>query len=387
MKILYVAVDTPIPGTHGGSVHTLELCRGLTRRGHEVHIVAPRTESTAHPDVVPNGETDRSGRLEVHDVVRPRKFLEWTAVADVQRRASRLEPDVVIERFYTFGGAGIWAAHRLGIPSVLEVNSPARPYPGSWRDRLDRLSLVRPIHRWRSRLLSWSAAVYTTSLHLLPPDVQERATVVLNGVDVDRFRPGTPLRVGEGPLRCVYASSFRAWHGAEDLVRAVAACAARGVDLPVTCLGTGPRWSAARQIAAKVGVTDRIRFVGQVPFERVPEYLADADVGLAPFDPSAFPALQLGWFWSPIKVFEHLAAGLSVVTIDIAELRVLIPSSVARFYPAGDVGALADQLADLASDRSALAQSRSTARALAEARYTWDHQAATVEAVLQEVAA
>ena len=65
----------------------------------------------------------------------------------------------------------------------------------------------------------------------------------------------------------------------------------------------------------------------------------------------------------------------------------LIPSSVARFYPAGDVGALADQLADLASDRSALAQSRSTARALAEARYTWDHQAATVEAVLQEVAA
>ena len=208
---------------------------------------------------------------------------------------------------------------------------------------------------------------------------------MVNGVDVDRFRPG-PLP-GHGPLRCVYASSFRAWHGAEDLVRAVAVCVARGVDVRVTCLGTGPQWSAVREIAARVGATERIRFVGQVPFERVPEYLADADVGLAPFDPSAFPALRLGWFWSPIKIFEYLAAGLSVVTIDIAELRSLLPSSVARFYPAGDVDGLADQLADLAGDRTALTQNRSTARALAEAHYTWDHQAATVEEILRKVAA
>ena len=34
-----------------------------------------------------------------------------------------------------------------------------------------------------------------------------------------------------GPLRCVYASSFRSWHGAEELVQAVAICVARGVDL------------------------------------------------------------------------------------------------------------------------------------------------------------
>ncbi len=387
MKILYVAVDTPIPGAHGGSVHALELCRALTRRGHDVHVVAPRDESAGLSGVAAPGQTQDLGRLAIHAVGQPLRFLEWSAVSQVQRRARDVQPDVVIERFYTFGGAGIWAAHRLGIPAVLEVNSPARPYPGSWRDRLDRVSLVRPIHRWRRQVLAWSSAIYTTSRHLLPPDMQDDATVVTNGVDIDRFRPGNRRATDDGELRCVYASSFRAWHGAEDLGRAVAACAARGIDVRVTCLGTGPRWSAARQAAVRAGVSDRIRFVGRVPFERVPTYLADADVGLAPFDPTAFPALRLGWFWSPIKVFEYLAAGLSVVTIDIPELRALMPSTVARFYPAGDVAGLADRLADLAVDRDALARSRQTARALAEARYTWDHQAAAVEAVLREVAA
>ena len=62
---------------------------------------------------------------------------EWTAGKALRRLAATVSPDVVVERFYTFAGAGIWAAHALKIPAVLEVNSPARPYPGSWRDRLD----------------------------------------------------------------------------------------------------------------------------------------------------------------------------------------------------------------------------------------------------------
>jgi len=86
-----------------------------------------------------------------------------------------------------------------------------------------------------------------------------------------------------------------------------------------------------------------------------------------------------------IKIFEYLAAGLAVVTVDIAELRALLPDTVARFYAPGEPARLADQLQMLSSGRPALEQARRSARALAEARYTWGHQAAVVEAVLQDV--
>lgn len=385
MRILYSAVDTSIPGTHGGSVHALELCRALSCRGHDVYVVAPAPE-TDDSDMRAGAALDlATAGGQIVRLKRPPRFLEWTAVNDVQRIARKVRPHVLIERFYTFGGAGIWAAHRLGIPSVLEVNSPARPYPRSLRDRIDRLSIVRPVERWRRQQLVWSDAVYATSKHLLPPALQSAVTVVTNGVDVERFRPAADPPEAGGPLRCVYASSFRSWHGTEDLVAAISTCVARGVDLRVTCLGTGPLWNVAHEAARRAGVLDVMEFVGSVPYEKVPWYLARADVGLAPFNPAAFPALRLGWFWSPIKIFEYLAAGLAVVTLGIDELRALLPDSVARFYRPGEVSELADAIEGLASNRTELVQIGKAARSLAESRFTWDHQAAVVETVLRKV--
>jgi len=375
VKILYSAAGTPIPGTHGGSVHALELCRALSRRGHEVHLVALPPSASA--DVALDG-------VVLHPLPRrlPVAQLEWTASGALRHHISQLRPDVVVERFYTFGGAAVNAAHALGVPAVLEVNSPARDYPGSLRDRLDRLTVVRPIDRWRRRMLSRCAALYTTSRHLLPAQLQARATVIVNGVDIDRFVPGLDID-DAGPLRCAYVSSFRAWHGAEDLVEAIALCAARGADVRVTCVGEGPRWQRARQAAVDAGVEERVDFIGRVPHDRVPEILAAAAVGVAPFAPDQFRALELGWFWSPIKIFEYLASGLAVVTADIEELRELVPPPVATFYQPGSSASLAEALIELDKDRAALRAHGRAARLLAEQKYTWDHQGAAVEAVLQ----
>ncbi len=379
MKILYTAPGTPIPGTHGGSVHALELCRALARRGHEIHLAAL-------PGTLPDDAEERKlDGVILHPLRRilPARLFEWTAARVLERLAREISPDVLVERFYTFGGGGLRAAHRLGIPAALEVNSPARPYPGSLRDQLDRLTLVRPIDRWRKRQLAWADAIYGTSSRLLPADLQESSHVIVNGVDTQRFRPGPAVEAG-GPLRCVYVSSFRSWHGAEDLVEAVRLCCQRDARLLVTCLGRGPRWEAAREAARDAGLDKAIRFVGEVAHADVPSYLAEANVGLAPFSPSEFSALELGWFWSPIKIFEYLAAGLPVVTADLVELRELLPDQVGSFYQVGQPSGLADALAELEQDRDAVRRMGVAARLLAESRYTWDHQAADVEAVLQE---
>src|SRR6185503_9738887 len=63
MRILYVASDQRVPGCTGGSVHVLEVARGLAARGHEVHAVVHRNPGS--PDL----ETD--GRVTWHRI-------EWT---------------------------------------------------------------------------------------------------------------------------------------------------------------------------------------------------------------------------------------------------------------------------------------------------------------------
>jgi hypothetical protein len=44
VKILYVASGIPVPGNLGGSTHAYEVARGLSRRGHDVHVVAVSRE-------------------------------------------------------------------------------------------------------------------------------------------------------------------------------------------------------------------------------------------------------------------------------------------------------------------------------------------------------
>ena len=379
MKILYSAAGTPIPGTHGGSVHALELCRALSRRGHDVHLAALPPSSSGVSQVRLDG-------VQIHYLRRllPVTLLEWTARRAIGSLIGEITPDVVVERFYTFGGGAIAAAHVAGVPAVLEINSPARDYPGSLRDRLDKLTVVRPVARWRQRQLARCAATYATSRHLLPPALQDSTTVIVNGVDTERFTPG-PETEDTGPLHCVYVSSFRSWHGAEDLVEAVAHCVSRRLPVRATFVGRGPRWMAAKEAAVLAGVEEAIDFVGQVPHAEVAALLAAADIGLAPFAPDQFSALELGWFWSPIKIFEYLAAGLPVVTADIDELRALLPGDVANFYQASDPLALAEAIMELEADRAAVRRMAAAARTLAEECYTWDHQAETVDGVLSSV--
>ena len=129
MRILYVAAGMPIPGSHGGSVHALQLARGLARAGHDVHLACLSGDPV-------DGDLDgvTLHALPPRSRIEQLELLRSGAVRELTRK---LAPDVVLERFYTFGGTGLRAADALGIPAVLEVNSPARTYPGSLRDRLD----------------------------------------------------------------------------------------------------------------------------------------------------------------------------------------------------------------------------------------------------------
>jgi glycosyltransferase involved in cell wall biosynthesis len=386
VRILYVAAGTPVPGTHGGSTHALELCRALVRGGHDVDLVALPSEG-ANDEIDGESATDEIDGVRLHYLERAQKppQLEWTSYGEVLAIGEAVSPDIVVERFYTFGGTGLRTARKIGVPSVLEVNSPARSYPGSLRDRLDALTLLRPIDRWRRRMLEMATAYYATGACLLPPELQDRVRVVVNGVDCSRFRPATERPIG--PLRGIYVSSFRPWHGAEDLVDAVARCRDEGVEVRLTCVGDGPTRSAAARLAGARGLSDRVRFLGAVPRAEVPELLASAEVGLAPFSPARHRALELGWFWSPIKIFEYLAAGLAVITTDTPEVASLLTPACALLYPPGDVDELARRLQTLAADRDRAKSMGEAGRGHVCSRYTWDHQAAVVAEVLEEALA
>lgn len=115
--------------------------------------------------------------------------------------------------------------------------------------------------------------------------------------------------------------------------------------------------------------------------------MARAHVGLAPFNPAGFSALQLGFFWSPIKIWEYAAAGLAVVTSDIPELRARVPEAASWFHQPGAVDELAGMLVRLDRERATVRAMGEAGRRVAEERYTWDRQAVKLVGILHEAIA
>jgi len=65
-----------------------------------------------------------------------------------------------------------------------------------------------------------------------------------------------------------------------------------------------------------------------VEHDRIPEYIAAADVAVAPYNPSGFRDMErYGFYFSPIKIFEYMACGKPVVTTDIEIVRDVIRES------------------------------------------------------------
>jgi glycosyltransferase involved in cell wall biosynthesis len=248
-------------------------------------------------------------------------------------------------------------------------------HPGSRKALLDRVLIAQPMRRWRDHLCGLADVIVSPSAAILPATVpRERVQVLEWGADTERFAPasgGTPTFARpEAKLVAVFAGAFRSWHGAIHLVEAIKTLRTRGrEDIGAVFVGDGPELPRVKQAAAGIR---GILFTGAVPHDRMPSVLASADVGVAPFDLGAHAPLALGFYWSPLKIFEYMASGLPVVAPAVDRIPALVAHGREGFlYDPSVRDALADALLALAdpADRQRLG---AAARQRAVRDYSWD---------------
>jgi alpha-maltose-1-phosphate synthase len=377
MKLLYVASDQVVPGSTGGSVHVLEVARGLARLGHEVHAVVHDTGRE------PAGE-ERDG-VHWHRVrwVPPHRFFRFRARGAVEAIADAVRPQVVMERYYNFGGEGIFTAAARGLPSLLEVNSPLLDHRRSLKAALDAALLVRPLRRRRERLCRAASALVAPLLEIVPPSARAKTRRVTWGADVDAFHPGrrdgarrAAWGVPEGALAVVFAGSFRPWHGVHVLEDAARRLAHRR---DIFFLLAGP---------ARPGPGEGYhgRRLGPLRYEEMPALLASCDVGVAPYDTRRLAQLELGFFWSPLKIFEYMASGLPTVTIERAPLDEIVREGQEGLHVAEASGAaLAAALERLAGDAALRQALGARARARVVELYSWRRHCQQLQELLGEI--
>ena len=358
MKVAYVCVDPGIPvfGTKGASVHIQEVVREFLARGHDVTVYATRIgddvpADLAHLKVVPfkvaKGEP----------AVRER--AQQDASSAITERILADGTDLVYERYSLFSTVLARVTAALDADGVLEVNAPLIDEQRKHRDLVDDLGALAAL---RAQVHGASATICVSDMvrdWVRRHTDGDRIHTVANGVSVGRIQPQPEA---DGAPVVTFVGTLKPWHGTSVLIDA-AARARQPWRLRI--IGDGPERSALEAQAADLGLD--VDFRGAVAPAEMPRHLAGSAMGVAPYPASVEEGDQ---YFSPLKVYEYLAAGLPVVASSVGQLPEIIDDE-GVLVPPSDPTALAEALDRLAADPTTRREMGERARGTAVARHSW----------------
>lgn len=284
--------------------------------------------------------------------------------------------------------SAIWSAiasRMTGVPAIASLHvSPTatRALQDSVRHRVStgiRDGIMRFI------LNRWSTAIVTVSAALRDDYVARglasaKLRVVHNGIDLDRFRrPHAESRARmerelglppDAPLIATVAV-LRPKKGIEVLLEA--ARSVKGAYFVI--IGDGPKREEWNELAATLGIAERIRWTG---------YRTDVETLLAGCDLFVHPSVDDAF---PTVLLEAMAAGLPVVASRVGGIpEIVTPGVTGQLVPAGDAASLAAAIGSLLADRERMRAMREAAQTDAH-RFSTEAWIGRLEKVYREAAA
>lgn len=375
MRIAYVCADAGVPvfGRKGSSVHVQQVVRALIDLGARVDLFVARAGgdvvdglehvTVTELDGVPGGD------------VGPRNIV-------LRRQLAQFGPfDLVYERYSPFSFGALEYARDTGAAAVLEINAPLIDEQAAHRSLIDRTGAEQATDRaFRAAHVIIAVSEEVARRFERSRVSRDRVHVVPNGVDSSRFHPDVAPAspAPPGVFTVGFIGSMKPWHGLPVLFDAFERLYARSPKVRLVLVGDGPlrSWFEERAYAHDLG--GAVHFVGAVDPASIPAWLTSMDVTVAPYTDA------VDCCFSPLKVYESMAAEVPVVASAAGQLRQLINDGVDGILcPPRDAAALARALDRLRQRPDELAWLGQAARTTVLREHTWRHRATRILSLVE----
>lgn len=309
MRILYHH-RTQETGVEG--VHINEITQALRTLGHQVDILSPGGVNKIAGDDIKKKKVfkllSKSPEFLFELMELFYNFISYKKLSALLRQNKY---DLLYERYAIFNLAGIKAAHRFGIPAILEVN-----YTSFMPLYRRRTRALKPLAHFIDRKIlnqSDGLVVVSTYLkqHLLNLGIKESKIIVsTNAANPKKFNPSidsTPIKKQyelTGKKVIGFVGGFYPWHGLEILVDCFIEIIGKYQDVLLFLIGDGPLKQRIETKIKESGLEKYVRFTGSINHNNLPDYIAAFDIAVMP---------DSNEYGSPMKIYEYMAMGKPVI--------------------------------------------------------------------------
>ena len=366
MRILHIYKDYyPVLG--GIENHVRSLAEGQVAAGHSVTVLV--TSLTRHTE-----EVEFNG-------VRVVKAARLATVASTPLSLAlplwlrRLPADIAHLHFpYPVGEVALWLAGRAR-RTVVTYHSDVVRQAGLLRVYRP---LMRRLLRRADRILATSPQYAASSPYLT--ENADRVTIVPLGVDLAPFLAADEagretLRARYGTPLLLFMGRLRYYKGLHVLLHALALVP----EARLVVAGSGPLGAEWQALAGRLGLADRVHFVGDVSDAQQRALYQAADVYVLP---ATHRSEAFG-----VALVEAMASGAPVITTEIGTGTSYVNQHgvTGLVTPPNDPPALAQAVRDLLADPDRRQRLGQAARARAQAEFDRPTMLARVETVYQAV--
>lgn len=339
------------------SIHTVRWANGLCAAGHDVHVISN------HKNVEPF-----SPNVSVHIFPIGGILGYFLMVPRVRRILHAIKPDIVNAHYAS--GYGTTARLVNYRPWILSV----------WGSDVYDFPHKSPLHKWIVKENIRSADNVASTSYCMA-DETRKLTPELSNIAITPFGVDLAAYVGIKPepvkqknkLVIGTVKTLKPKYGVDTLIEAFALLqkslhsksdSARP-DIELRLVGGGEQTPELLALAERLGIADKVNFVGSVPHTQVPRELAKLDIyaALSRLDSESFG----------VAIIEAGAAGRPVVVSDAGGLPEVTVNGVTGFVvPRENPAAAAAAIERLVLDAKLRNQMGKAAQAHVAQHYSWD---------------
>ena len=305
MKIAILVSGLPpqVPG--GTEIATCEIAKNLAKLGHEVHVITGVDPGPVKYDIEQGFYVHYAKSIGIPILFSITNFINTLLIV------RRINPDIMHAQMVLLG-LHVWL-----IKKVLR-----KPYVIYGRG--SDIYLSPRFHKLLAKLALMDAdavIALTNDMKQALQKLHQRAVILIpNGVDIDKFstlsreEARSKFNIKHNERKLIFVGRLIPIKGIRFLIEAMPLIRKQHPGARLLIVGNGEERQNLEELAEKLNLKKWISFLGQIPSERIPEYMVASDIFV-------LPSLSEGF---PLTILEAMASALPIVTTRVRGLPEII---------------------------------------------------------------